>query len=650
MPSDDARQEGRLRAGPSAGTETSAGTEGAREPGVEDPAQSEPEAEVETSHKPEAQRQGESEAQAAEAEREPGTGDHDGTEDQAESEPPAEVEAEQQPEAQRQSKDEAQAAEAAREPGTEIEQVGPDQVQKRNWRSRESLRAMRREAMDPTPYAEFDKRDNDASRLPPGEEVHLGGLVLAEAFTPSTISALKRALAEFPENRGRKTEWLANLEKGRSATGSGGAQSLGVVRRSGGFGFDSFDSEIPDAVDAIWPFIFSLTPSLTIVVATFTFKDKDSDLSSILRADYKTSVSKPSVHVRGRLGRIRQHIPWARPRYYTMSQDVRRAEDEKRLACEAVISDLEKRCWDWFSKRFPGRFSREDRGNRPAVRILLTKERVPFEGRLRFFSPVGLSSVLDIWNSQDQPGWSLSLQTWPFMRRSFITAAARMRDAAQSPGGDENGESIWYLTQKFAQNQSSLIARWAAACLLSLYADQLASLRDRAGARRKVARPVSQARDLDRFLIGDGLDASTIVSDIDIFTEDLRIFRFNIAEYSEDLSAYPQAIRNSRKPAELVPSLMKSLQNQAHMLKRDMGAATSNIAASAELRQAIANTTLQRRVLILAVVTIAIALASLFVAIHANSAAPNTVHSTTTNPSHTHSRPGSPLPITTGGR
>jgi uncharacterized membrane protein len=63
---------------------------------------------------------------------------------------------------------------------------------------------------------------------------------------------------------------------------------------------------------------------------------------------------------------------------------------------------------------------------------------------------------------------------------------------------------------------------------------------------------------------------------------------------------------------------MSSLKNQADTLERDMAAATSNITASAELRQAIANTTVQRRVLILTFVAIAIALVSLFVAIHAN--------------------------------
>lgn len=648
MLSDDASQEGRLCAGPNAGTETGAGTEGAREPGTEDQIESEPPAEAEVRHEPEAKGQGEGEAQAAGTERESGTEDHDGTEDQAETEPPAEVEAGHEPEAQDQGEGEAQAARAGREPSTEVEQVNPDQLKKRNWRSRESLRAMRREAMDHTPYAEFDKRDNDASRLSTGEEIHLGGLVLAEAFTPSTISALKRALAEFPGNRERKAEWLANLEQGRSVGGSGGWQSLGVVRRPGDFGFGSFDSEIANAVDAIWPFIFSLTPSLTIVVATFTFKDKDSDLSSILRADYRTSASEPRIRVQGKLGRVRRHIPWARPKYYSMSQDVRRAEEEKRLACEAAISDLEKACWNWFNKRFPGRFSREDRDNRPTGRILLTKESVPFEGRSKAFAPVGLSSILDIWRSQEQPGWSLNVWNWPPKRRYSLTVAARIKDAAQPPRGGESSESIWHLTQTFAQNQSPLVARWAATCLLSLYADQLASLRDRAGVPRRIARPVSQARDLDKFLIGDGLDASTIVSDIDIFTQDPTRFRHGVAEYSEDLSSYPETIRSNRKPAELVPALMSNLQNQAHLLKRDMAAATSNITASAELRQAIANTTVQRRILVLTVVTIAVALVSLFVAIHANSAA--SVHSTAPSPSPSNSGLRSPLPVRTAGR
>lgn len=65
-----------------------------------------------------------------------------------------------------------------------------------------------------------------------------------------------------------------------------------------------------------------------------------------------------------------------------------------------------------------------------------------------------------------------------------------------------SGDTIWDLTQQFAKRQSTLVARWATTCLLSLYADRLASLRDQAG-RRRVASPVREARDFDRYLTGE---------------------------------------------------------------------------------------------------------------------------------------------------
>lgn len=505
--------------------------------------------------------------------------------------------------------------EQAAEPAPEPHAAGT--AENRSWLSRKSIGARRRQMeREISQWREFDRRDNDESRLPPAEEVCLGGLVLAEVFTPSTASSLRKALAEFPENNGRKTEWLTGLEEGRSATGSGGWQNLGVVRRPGEFGMDSFDPEIPDAIDAVWPSIFYLTSSLTVVVATFALKDEEGDLSSLLRADYLTSASRPKIHMQGRFGHLRRHIPWTRPKNFKMWQSLQRAENNKMLACESAISSHEEASWSWFSRRFPGIFSSAGRENRPTVRILLTQEKVPFEDYHRQFAPVGLSSVLDVWDSTNQPGWKLTFRNRPRDSRFALTVAARSRDAAQSPGGDISGDSTWHLTQTFATNQSSLVARWAIVCLLSLYTYRLASLRDRAGRPRKMAKPIRQARDFDKFLITDGLDASTIISDLDVFVQNVNRFRSGVAEYSEHLSRYPESYRNTHKPEELVPNLCGKIKNHAGRLKQDMEAATSNIAASAGLRQAIANTRLQRSVIVLTLVAIIIALASLYVSIH----------------------------------
>jgi hypothetical protein len=310
------------------------------------------------------------------------------------------------------------------------------------------------------------------------------------------------------------------------------------------------------------------------------------------------------------------------------------------LACQDLISKHEEACRHWFSMRFPGGvFFDAGPDSIPTVRILVTKENIPFQGRMRQLAPVGLSSALDVWNSDNEPGWKLGFSGQPRGGRHTITAAARRKDAAQSPGGDEAGDSNWYLTQIFAQNQSSLIARWAVSCLLSFYTDRLARLRDRAGRRRKIGWPVREAQDLDRFLIREGLDASTVVSDLEEFTAHPGIFRFDMPEYTEDRSAYPESFQHKHPPAQLSTSLLEGVKKQAKRLMRDTDAATSNITASAELRQAIANTKLQRRVLALTVASILIALASLYIAIASLNASNNLDNGNRPAPSPSAARP-----------
>jgi hypothetical protein len=492
---------------------------------------------------------------------------------------------------------------------------------RRRWRERQSVHALRREALkDHAAWADWDRRDNGETRLPDGEEVRLAGVVLAEVFTPSTVSALRKGLEDFPGARDKdKEEWIALLTKSRSAAGAGGWASLGVVRRSGEtFGFlGPIDPDLPDGIEAVWPYLFFPTPSLTVIVATFTLADQAGDLSDLLRADYHAQATEVRVRVNGRFGRVRAHIPWARPRLHGASWSLRTAEDQKRLACESLITRREADCWTWLAGRFPGGFSAEKSSARPAVRLLLTKESVPFSDRGRWLAPAGLSFAPGIWRSTDPAGWFLKFGDWPRDRRFTITAAARSQDAARDHGGGESGDTTWYLTQDFAVDQSPFVARWAMTCLLSLYTDRLAELRDRAGTRRRVSRPVRQGRDLDRYLVGDGLDASTVVSDLEGFTRHLSRFRLHVPEYSEYLDGYPGPLR-SRQPAELVPSMREQLQAQAETLGRDTAATTVNIRASAELRQSMANTRLQRVILCLTVLAITVAIISLVVALHAS--------------------------------
>jgi hypothetical protein len=224
----------------------------------------------------------------------------------------------------------------------------------------------------------WDQRDNEASRLPFNEEVHLGGLVLSEAFPPSTAATLYKALGDFPTTREKKQELMERLTKSRSAAGTGGWVGMSLIHRrdESNFKFGRADTDLPDNIEAVWLYIHFLTPSLTVVVATFVLTDQSGNLSDILRAAYHTEMVNPSIRVSGPFGGLRAHIPWARPERHSEQVAIRRALQQKQSACEAMIERHEKACWDWFTNRFPGRFSVELLATRPTLCIFLTNSTV----------------------------------------------------------------------------------------------------------------------------------------------------------------------------------------------------------------------------------------------------------------------------------
>jgi hypothetical protein len=488
------------------------------------------------------------------------------------------------------------------------------------WHRRPSVCALRREAKeheDREFTRKWDDRDNDGTRLPAGETIHLGGFVFTEAFTPSTVSALYKALEDWPDDRkGRKQEWLNQLTRSRSGDGMAW-QDLGLVRPPGKalLGHGYHDADLPAGVDAVWLSVSYVTQTLAMVVATFTLSEDAGDLSKILRRDYRTRHVDVDVRVHGRLGALRARIPWSRPASHGVSYRRSSAEEQKREACSAVIRDYEDKCGRWFFKKFPGRFSAATPQRRPVIRMLFTKEHVPYLERHPWLRPVGLDLAFPLWRSNDPEGWWLSENFRSNSDRLYVlTLAARRADAAKEPAKGTSGESNWYLTQQFGSDQAPFAARYAMLALLSLYSDRLSDLRDKAGIRRFPRHPVSEARRLDDYLIGDGLDAATVTADLELLTQDLTGFGWDVWDFTEEREHLPPT--PDREPSQYVPSLCAAVQEQAGRLANDATTTTGNIKASAELRQAMANTRLQRIVVSLSVIAIVIAVVSLLTASH----------------------------------
>ena len=424
------------------------------------------------------------------------------------------------------------------------------------------------------------------------------------------------------------------VTRGRSAVGVAGWVGFGPIRPVGEPipGIQLIDPTLPAGVEAAWTYLLFPTPSVTMLVTTFTLTDEIGDLSPLLRTDYQTEAYDVHVRIPGHLGWIRARIPWSRPKNYRRSASYRWAEDKKRQACDALISGHATACQAWLAARFPGTFSAAAPARRPLVRLLLTKKTVPFDvSRLRWLSPPGLAFGPGVWRSTGRPGWAMKLDS----RRSRRPVHRYRRGATtrRSPGTRTGRPRRinFLLTQQFALYQSPLVARWAIACLLSLYIDRLAGLRDRP-VRHRLRRPVQEALNLDDYLLGDGLDASAVTGDVRDLTENPAYFGQDISDYIEDMSYAP-----GNTPQQLVPWLLDLLKRRGLGLERDTDVTTRNISASAGLRQAIANTRLQRTMLLLTGIAIVIAVISLFVAIHAN----DTTGAKTSQPSPSTSTAGS---------
>jgi hypothetical protein len=113
-------------------------------------------------------------------------------------------------------------------------------------------------------------------------------------------------------------------------------------------------------------------------------------------------------------------------------------------------------------------------------------------------------------------------------------------------------------------------------------------------------------------LIRDGLDAASVTSDLQSFTRDLSLFRFDVPEFTEYREHLGEASDN-RTPMEYLPALRDAIRDEAARLASDAATTTGNIRASAELRQAIANTRLQRFIVALSIVAAIIAVISLLI-------------------------------------
>jgi hypothetical protein len=491
-----------------------------------------------------------------------------------------------------------------------------EEYRQRPWRDRMSVRellvAQRTSSMERLRQLE----DDDEIPTPEGtySDVNLSGFVLAEVFTPSRASALERALERLPMDSEReRSERVQALKKNRTSNTFGAWWSLGTIvpRSAGRFSTEAEDPSLPPHVTAVHLGLHYVTPSISVVVATFALDDDFGNMGDVVGIEFKPELGRTDFRISGRLGALRKRIPWARPKVYNLNTQLWSPRIKRHKAFFDFVESAEEDCWKWFRKIFEGKFSDSKKSERPSIRLFLGKEESPFEnGSNRHW--LSIISELDwqIWQKKgSENSWRIKRADWiRNIRKPYWVAAARRSDIAR-PGYIDADEKNSTLSYVFGQESGSLMVQLVLTNLLSRYSIKAMELRDRAALRKPFYGTVRKAQELDDFLLRDGLDAVSVIADIEKAADEDHSPFFMGTKYVSESS--PRKASEDDEDDHLANWLWKSVSERAVKLGREIELVTANVRSSADLQHTISDTILQRIVFVIGIVALVIAIVAL---------------------------------------
>lgn len=456
-------------------------------------------------------------------------------------------------------------------------------------------------------WRDRDSEANRTGKLPADEGVQLAAVWVAELYTPSKIGGLLEGIARLGWEHGNSRDdsvlvWAENVRRGRNA----GWTNLGMVTSTRQLGTERV-AELPHGVHAAFPILMSLTPSITALVIGFQMDDVASNaLDEPLRATYSTQTE---------LGRgmrwwniagyvlLNNHMRFSRTIYDSNSQRRRSVADR--------LSQIEARCTDWVRQNLPGIFSSGLRGRIfPTATLLVTETVNPATEnlrRIRAFEGLRIDSDHNAWVSDQWPSARLVLQGLQDEDDSRLTFSCRRRDAFPEAPYINDPTSNWTIAHRAGDSIRELLTRWAVTAMLDGYHEQLSSLRDKSASVRSF-RPISDLKEL-RSLV------RTRLYDMDLSVHEVIQFASS-PWYSHEVLRMRQISSSSANAPELAEVLRTAQRQRATQIARESELLKSVLSVSSDISQTVTNLRIQGFVLLLTLLSIAIAVASLYVSAH----------------------------------
>jgi hypothetical protein len=357
---------------------------------------------------------------------------------------------------------------------------------------------------------ERDERENAETAMPPGQEVRVEAVWVAEVFPPSLVGRLYANLAKMgwdadPDRMGRD-RLSSQIRDLRQSDGSGWI-NLSLVLRQGDRRFlgGHRRAALPTGVDRVHASVHAPFSSLSILVVEFILDDVAAmTVDRSLRADYRTEVRPAGV------GLSIETPAW-----------------RKRTEAAAARSETRRACRVWMREHLYGRFANSGEGmGHPVVELIsTTKGIVVGEGRPTQWS---LGEVMDVGSTFD----SWRTRRGPSMRLRRDRRGSRGDDGVlllnvnrghMVAEAKKRGYGMPTAPDMLANGGSALTALWAIPVLLDGYHTELSRARDTllASAKRtQVTAAVKKLRALDATVLALSGDVRVVTGDLARFTND----------------------------------------------------------------------------------------------------------------------------------
>lgn len=445
-----------------------------------------------------------------------------------------------------------------------------------------------------------DPAANEQTRLPDGESVHIPSITVTELYTPSTVAGLLKGISslgwEYGKTRDDKlTKWMRDVREGKLA----GWTNLGtILPRDSNGPFAERTATLPSGVHAAHAALMSITSSLTALIVTFVFDDNTADiLNPTLRESYQTITEK--THRSGLLNGMRFVFGFSSTLHghRLLRPDIRRRE-----LLQRSVNTLESRCTDWVKDNFPGAFQGQREANNPTVVLLVTENIEPMtQGaeQMRAVDGLSINNYREAWQSDEWCGTRLVLPSGWDERRARLTCACRRRDAVPKEPYHDPSCTNWSIAYLAHERLQGLASRWSLTCLLNMYHQTLSIWRDQTAVRRRyrTIRDLKQLRKLSQ----------TTFYDIDVCTEELSTLSGSQHGYCWDVIDFHGTDASFYKDSRLLESLRSSQVERSRQIIREMHFLRSALETSNNLSQTISGVRVQRVVVLLTLISIAIA-------------------------------------------